>query len=97
MTEPNLYNVGYDVGFEDGFKEAQARIEELEANLKHQANLIEQLFALLEIKEQKDDGRYFHPNIIRSSRALDAEKFETIMAELKRTVTANSKSSGCCR
>ena len=46
MTEPNLYNVGYDVGFEDGFKEAQARIEELEANLKHQANLIEQLFAL---------------------------------------------------
>ena len=97
MTEPNLYNVGYDVGFEDGFKEAQARIEELEANLKHQANLIEQLFALLGIKEQKDDGRYFHPNIIRSSRALDAEKLETIMAELKRTVTANSKSSGCCR
>ena len=97
MTEPNLYNVGYDVGFEDGFKEAQARIEELEANLKHQANLIEQLFALLEIKEQKDDGRYFHPNIIRSSRALDAEKLETIMAELKRTVTANSKSSRCCR
>ena len=94
MTEPNLYNVGYDVGFEDGFKEAQARIEELEANLKHQANLIEQLFALLEIKEQKDDGRYFHPNIIRSSRALDAEKLETIMAELKRTVTANSKANG---
>ena len=26
MTEPNLYNVGYDVGFEDGFKEAQARV-----------------------------------------------------------------------
>lgn len=33
MTEPNLYNVGYDVGFEDGFKEAQARIKELEAKL----------------------------------------------------------------
>ena len=34
MTEPNLYNVGYDVGFEDGFKEAQARIKELEERLK---------------------------------------------------------------
>ena len=34
MTEPNLYNVGYDVGFEDGFKEAQARIKELEATLR---------------------------------------------------------------
>lgn len=31
MTKPNLYNVGYDVGFEDGFKEAQARIEKLMA------------------------------------------------------------------
>lgn len=82
---------------ENDAKEAEAYAGELEANLKHQANLIEQLFALLEIKEQKDDGRYFHPNIIRSSRALDAEKLETIMAELKRTVTANSKSSGCCR
>ena len=34
MTEPNLYNVGYDMGFEDGFKEAQARIEELETTLR---------------------------------------------------------------
>lgn len=30
MSEPNLYNVG----FEDGFKEAQARINELEATLR---------------------------------------------------------------
>ena len=37
MTEPNLYNVGYDVGFEDGFKEAQGRIKELEAKLKNMA------------------------------------------------------------
>ena len=34
MTESNLYNVGYDVGFEDGFKEAQGRIKELEELLK---------------------------------------------------------------
>ena len=30
MSEPNLYNVG----FEDGFEEAQARINELEATLR---------------------------------------------------------------
>lgn len=34
MTEPNLYNVGYDVGFEDGLKEAQARVNELEDTLR---------------------------------------------------------------
>ena len=62
--------------------------------LQHQTNLIEQLFAVLEITEQTDEGRVFHPNIIRSSRALDAEKLKTIMAELKRTVTENNKSDG---
>jgi hypothetical protein len=65
-----------------------------EAKLQDQTHLIEQLFALLEITEQTDEGRYFHPNIIRSSRALDAEKLKTIMAELKRTVTENNKSDG---
>ena len=34
MTDTNLYNVGYDVGFEDGFKEAQGRVKELEAEIK---------------------------------------------------------------
>ena len=33
MSEQNLYNVGYDMGFEDGFKEAQPRVKELEAKL----------------------------------------------------------------
>jgi hypothetical protein len=33
QTDPYLYAVGYDVGFEDGFKEAQGRIEELEMTL----------------------------------------------------------------
>ena len=31
QTDPYLYAVGYDVGFEDGFKEAQGRVKELEA------------------------------------------------------------------
>jgi hypothetical protein len=65
------------------FVETANRIEELEAKLQDQTHLIEQLFALLDITEQKDDGRYFHPNILRSSRALDAEKLEEILGKLR--------------
>ena len=53
---------------------------------------LEDFFALLEITEQKEDGRYFHPTTIRCYRALDAEKLETILAELKRSIAANDKS-----
>jgi hypothetical protein len=84
------------------------RIEELEAKLQAVVDdkvdvvveltklktHLEDFFALLEITEQKEDGRYFHPTTIRSSRALDAEKLETILAELKRSITANDKSDG---
>lgn len=55
---------------------------------------LEDFFAILETTEQKDDGRYFHPTTIRSSRALDAERLEKILAELKRIITANDKSDG---
>jgi len=41
MTEPNLYNVGYDVGFEDGFKEAQGQVRELEAKLAKAVEALE--------------------------------------------------------
>jgi hypothetical protein len=58
-------------------------IEELEAKLHDQTHLIEQLFALLDITEQTDDGRTFHPNTIRSCRALDAEKLEQVLSKLK--------------
>ena len=63
--------------------ECQPIIKELEAKLQDQTQLIEQLFALLDIKEQKDDGRYFHPTTIRSCRALDAEKLEKILGKLR--------------
>ena len=56
--------------------------------------LLKEFFILLERTEETDDGRVFHPTIVRSSRALDAEKLKTIMAELKRTVTENNKSDG---
>lgn len=55
--------------------------------LQHQTNLIEQFFALLDKTEETDDGRVFHPTTIRSCRVLDAEKLETILLELKATVS----------
>jgi len=45
--------------------------------------LVKELFRLLDITEQTDDGRYFKPNKIYSSRALDAEKLEQVLKDLK--------------
>jgi hypothetical protein len=57
--------------------------EELEAKLQHQTHLIEQLFALLDKREETDDGRIFYPNQLRSCRASDTEKLNKILAELR--------------
>lgn len=57
-----------------------------EGKLQDQTTLIEQLFALLDITEETDDGRVFHPNTIRSCRALDAEKLEQVLGKLKNTL-----------
>ena len=67
----------------DDIEFAVSRIEELEAKLAYQTNLVKQFFALLDVTEETQDGRVFHPNQIRSSRMLDAEKLESILAELK--------------
>lgn len=58
-------------------------IKELEDKLQNQTSLIEQFFALLDITEQTDEGRYFRPNVIKSSRAMDAEKMNQVLKELK--------------
>lgn len=71
---------------ENDANEAEAYAEELEDDLKHQTNLIEQFFALLDKTEETDDGRVFHPTTIQSCRVLDAEKLEKILLELKATV-----------
>ena len=64
----------------------QGRIKELEDELQTQTHLIEQFFALMDITEQTDEGRYFKPNRIYSRRVMDAEKLEKVLAELKRTL-----------
>ena len=48
--------------------------------------LVKELFRLLDITEQTDDGRVFRPNRISSCRALDAEKLNQVLVELKRTM-----------
>ena len=47
---------------------------------------IRKLFALLDITEETDDGRTFHPNVIRSCRTLDAEKLDQVLCKLKKWV-----------
>ena len=45
--------------------------------------LVRELFALLDKTEETDEGRYFRPNKISSCRAMDAEKLEQVLKELK--------------
>jgi hypothetical protein len=73
------------------YKAASDRIEELEAKLTNQTHMIAQVFALLDVTEETEDGRVFHPTQIRSSRVLDAEKLGALLAELRDTLTANNK------
>ena len=48
--------------------------------------LVKELFMLLDVTEESDDGRVFHPNRISSCRAQDAEKLNQVLVELKRTL-----------
>ena len=48
--------------------------------------LVKELLRLLDITEETDEGRVFRPNRITSCRALDAEKLNKVLVELKRTM-----------
>jgi hypothetical protein len=45
--------------------------------------LVRELFILLDRTEETDEGRVFRPNRISSCRALDAEKLEQVLRDLK--------------
>jgi hypothetical protein len=45
--------------------------------------LVRELFVLLDKTEETDEGRVFRPNRISSCRALDAEKLEQVLKDLK--------------
>lgn len=57
--------------------------EEVLMDLAEMKVLLKRFFALLDITEQTDEGRYFKPNRIVSRRALDAEKLEQVLGKLK--------------
>jgi len=57
--------------------------EEMSDKIIDMEDAIRQLFALLDITEETDDGRTFHPNTIRSCRASDAEKLDQVLCKLK--------------
>jgi hypothetical protein len=48
--------------------------------------LVKELFVLLDKTEESDEGRVFHPNVIQTCRALDAEKLEKVLVALKNTM-----------
>lgn len=45
--------------------------------------LVRELFRLLDITEETDEGRVFRPNRISSCRAMDAEKLNQVLKELR--------------
>ena len=63
---------------EEGSVMAQ-KLDAVEANLR-------ELFQLLDKTEVTDNGDTFKPNVLRSCRALDAEKLSKILAQLKNMV-----------
>ena len=45
--------------------------------------LVRELFRLLDITEQTDEGRYLRTNVIHSRLVMDAEKLEQVLKDLK--------------
>ena len=48
--------------------------------------LVKELFRLLDLTEETEEGRVFHPNRISSCRAMDAERLNSILVALKHTM-----------
>ena len=60
--------------------------EEMTDKIIDMREAIRDLFALLDVTEESEDGRVFHPNKLVSCRAADAEKLESILAKLRRSM-----------
>ena len=45
--------------------------------------LVKELFVLLDKTEETGDGRTFRPNMVYSCRAMDADKLERVLKDLK--------------
>lgn len=49
-------------------------------------DLVRRMFAILDIEEESDSGRVFHPTTISSCRCMDAQKLEVILERMKAIV-----------
>ena len=49
-------------------------------------DLVRRMFAILDIEEESDSGRVFHPTYITSCRAGDAAQLEVIFERMKAIV-----------
>jgi hypothetical protein len=75
---------------QEGYGCAVAPQSRLEMKLQDYEVLVKALFQILNKTEETEDGRSFHPNQLRSCRALDAEKLDKILAQLKNMVEGNN-------
>jgi hypothetical protein len=65
---------------------AVKRIDELKSKCDKYDVLVKALFELLDRTEESDEGRVFRPVQISCCRALDADKLEQVLKELKQTL-----------
>ncbi len=46
-------------------------------------DLLRQFFYYLDIEEESDNGNKFHPNYLRSCRAIDSQHLHELLGQLK--------------
>lgn len=66
-----------------------SEIAALKRPLLRLTSLWHQLFFLLDITEESDNGTEFRPNRISSCRALDGDRIEKILTEAKQIINAD--------
>ena len=49
-------------------------------------NLVKEFIRLLDIEEETDEGRAFHPNYIASCRVMDGVKMEKLFKQMKELI-----------
>lgn len=59
--------------------------------------LLAELFYYLDLEEESDNGRKFHPNYISSCRCMDAVRMGGILAELKQELKTELENEGHLR
>jgi hypothetical protein len=72
-------------------EKSEAEVAALKRPLLRLTNLWHQLFFLLDITEESDNGTEFRPNYISSCRAVDGERIQKILEEAKQLINTNVK------